>query len=201
MTHSNMHPAKLVAAVAVATLAFTSQAALAHEAGDIYVRAGFEKADINANELSRENNAFLAGGYQLHDKLGVEVGIGEPVEHDFSLSSGQQGELDRMPATLLMNYYPLGGIEAAPVQPFVGVGMNYTRFSSVHTDGNDSLSVDSDYGFVGQVGLDLLIAGNFHATGYARYADVNAKFEGSSDTNDKVRLDPLTVGAGITYRF
>jgi|AntDeeMinimDraft_5_1070356.scaffolds.fasta_scaffold23846_2 outer membrane protein len=198
-----MRSNKLIAtaALAAAGLALTSQAALAYQAGDIYVRAGIEKADISADELSRENNFNLAGGYLLHDKLGLEVGIGEAVDHDFALDSGAQGSLDRMPVTLLMNYYPLGGIEASRIQPFLGVGVNYTRFSSVDTDGADSLDIDDDYGVVGQVGMDMLITERIHATGYARYSEIDADFERNGSTVDEVRLDPLTVGAGITYRF
>lgn len=195
-----MHPAKIAATVTLSAMAFTSLAAQAYEAGDTYVRAGFEKADISADELSRESNFYLAGGYLLHDKFGVEAGIGEAVDHDFALDSGEQGSLDRMPVNLLLNYYPLGGVDASRIQPFLGVGVNYTRFSSVDTDGAQSLDIDDDYGFVGQVGMDLLVTKNIHATGYARYSEVDAEFEGST-VDDKVRLDPLTVGAGITYRF
>lgn len=193
---------KFLATAAFSVVALGSQAAMAHEANDIYLRASFEKADINADELSRESNTYFAGGYQLHDKMGVEIAIGEKVGYDYALGNGAQGNFDRMPVNLLANYYPLGGIDNAPVQPFLGVGVNYTRFSSVHVDGDDSMSVDSDYGFVGQVGVDLHVVDGLYATGYARYTDVNADFDSASNTaDDKVRLDPLTVGAGVTYRF
>lgn len=196
-----MRLAKITATVTLSAMALSSQGVLAHEAGDLYLRASVEKADINADEFSREKSYYLAGGFQLHDKLGIEAGIGEAIEHDFALSSGEQGHVDRMPVTLLANYYPLGGIADAPVQPFLGVGVNYTRFSSEHTDGNADLDVDSNYGVVGQVGMDLRIIDHLYATSYARYTDVNAKFKNSGHTVDKVRLDPLTVGAGVTYRF
>lgn len=191
---------KILATVTFSAVALTSQAAMAYQAGDFYLRAGIEKADISADELSREENFHLAGGYLFLDKLGVELGVGEDVEHDFALDSGAQGSLDRMPATLLLNYYPLGGIDASRIQPFLGAGVNYTRFSSVSTDGPGSMDVDDDYGIAAQVGMDLVITDNIHATGYARYSEIDAEFEGGG-TSDKNRLDPLTAGAGITYRF
>lgn len=190
---------KLVAAATFSAVALTSQAAMAYQAGDLYLRAGVEKADISADEFSEENNFHLAGGYLFHDKLGLELGIGEAVEHDFALDGGARGSLDRMPATLLVNYYPLGGVEASRIQPFLGAGVNYTRFSDVSTDGPGSTDVDDDYGVTAQVGMDVVITDNIHATGYARYAEIDAEFDGSG--GDDVSLDPLTAGAGITYRF
>ncbi len=188
----------VIAATAALTLSLAAGQALAYQAGDVYVRGEFVKADIGAEELSRENAFGLAGGYLLHDKLGVELGIGEDVEHDYQLETDQAGELDRMPANLLLQYYPLGGVAAAGLQPFMGVGVNYTRFSSV--SGAD-MDVDDDYGFAGQLGMDLVITDNLSATAIARYTEVDAEFEQAGQTIDEVRLDPLTVGAGITYRF
>lgn len=191
---------RMISALAASTLALTLAAgqAMAYQAGDVYVRGELGKSDLDTDALSRENAFGLAGGYLFHDKLGVELGIGEDVEHDYALNSGDAGSLDRMPANLLLQYYPLGGVEGARVQPFVGVGMNYTRFSSVSGAGMD---VDDSYGIAGQAGMDLVITDNLSATGFARYADVDAEFEKSGTTVDDIRVDPLTVGAGITYRF
>ncbi|WP_290785413.1 OmpW family outer membrane protein [Halomonas sp.] len=186
--------------VAAAALSLSTVAgqALAYQAGDLYVRGEFQKSDLASETLSRESGFGLAGGYLFTDALGVELGIGEAVSHDFQLDAGDAGSLDRMPVNLLLQYYPLGGIEGARVQPFVGVGMNYTRFSSVSAA---DLSVDDDYGFAGQVGMDLVITDNLSATSFARYTEVDASFESDGQTVENVRLDPLTVGAGITYRF
>lgn len=192
-----MRISPLVAA-ATLSLATLSGQALAYQAGDLYVRGEFHKADTNTNQLSRESGYGLAGGFLFTDQLGIELGIGEKIEHDYVLKAGGAGTLDRMPVNLLLQYYPLGGIEGARVQPFVGLGMNYTRFSGVSGDG---LSVDNDYGLAGQLGMDLVITGNLNATAFARYTEVDASFESGGEGVEDVRLDPLTVGAGITYRF
>lgn len=191
---------RMIPALAASTLALTLVAgqAMAYQAGDVYVRGEFKKADLEADELSRENSFGLAGGYLFHNKLGVELGIGEDVEHDYALDSGDAGSIDRMPTNLLLQYYPLGGVADARVQPFIGLGMNYTRFSSV---GGAGMDVDDSYGVAGQLGMDLTITDNLSATGFARYTDVDAEFEKSGTTVEDVRLDPLTVGAGVTYRF
>lgn len=185
-----------LAAAALSVSLFAGQA-MAYQAGDFYVRGEFSKADMDADELSRENGFSLAGGFLFTDWLGLEFGIGEALEYDFTLDSGNTGSLDIMPMNLLLQYYPLGGVVDSRIQPFVGVGVNYTRFSSV----SDGMSVDNDYGFAGQVGMDLVITDNISATSFVRYADIDAEFESGGQTVDDVRIDPLTVGAGITYRF
>lgn len=192
-----MRISPLVAAATLSLITVSGQA-LAYQAGDVYVRGEFEKSDLASNQLSRESGFGLAGGYLFTDMFGVELGIGEKLEHDFVLNAGDAGSLERMPVNLLLQYYPLGGVAESRVQPFVGVGMNYTRFSSVS---NADLSVDNNYGFAGQLGMDLVITDNLSATSFARYTEVDATFESGGQTVEDVRLDPMTVGAGITYRF
>lgn len=195
----------LSAGVAAASCLFMAQAATAYQAGDIFVRASFEKADITTDNISDENAFYVAGGYLFHDKMGVELGIGEPVEHDFfGLAGNDLGTMDRMPVNLLLNYYPLGGIQDARVQPFVGLGVNYTRYSSIDEVDPYSIDIDDSYGVIGQVGVDLTLTDNLSATGYARWADVEADIDwdtGANSGSGTTKLDPVTIGAGLTYRF
>lgn len=199
-----MRKTQMMLAVA-ATTVFASQAAMAYQAGDIYVRGSFEKADVTTDNISDENAFYLSGGYLFHDKMGVELGIGESVKHDFfGLAGNDLGTMERMPVNLLLNYYPLGGIDAARVQPFVGLGLNYTRYSSIDAVGSYDIDIDDSYGVVGQAGVDLTITDNLSATGYARWADVEADIDWKTNTGSgsgTTKLDPVTIGAGLTYRF
>lgn len=190
--------------LSAAAIAFASHSAMAYEAGDIYVRAAFEKADIATDNISDERGAYLAGGYLFHDNIGVELGMGQKVKHDrFGLAGNDFGTMKTMPVNLLVNYYPLGGAKNAPVQPFVGLGLNYTRFSSISEKDSSrhNFSIENSYGVVGQVGVDLKLYENLSATGYARWADVNAKVENRGSSVGKLKVDPLSIGAGLTYRF
>lgn len=195
----------LSAGVAAASCLFMAQGALAYQAGDIFVRGGVEKADVATDNFSNETAFYLAGGYLFHDKMGVELGVGESVEHDtFGLAGNDLGVAERMPINLLVNYYPLGGIESARVQPFVGVGVNYTRYSGIDEVAPYSVDIDDSYGVVGQAGVDLLITDKLSATGYARWADVEADIDwdtGANSGSGTTKLDPVTIGAGLTYRF
>ncbi|MDT0500424.1 MULTISPECIES: OmpW family outer membrane protein [unclassified Halomonas] len=199
-----MRKTTMTLAVAASTV-FASQAAMAYQAGDVYVRGSFEKAEVTTDNISDENAFYLSGGYLFHDKMGVELGVGESVEHDFfGLAGNDLGTMERMPVNLLVNYYPLGGIEEARVQPFVGLGVNYTRYSSIDEAAPYDIDIDDDYGVVGQVGVDLTLTSNLSATGYARWADVDAEIDwdtGANSGSGTTKLDPVTIGAGLTYRF
>jgi outer membrane protein len=197
----------ITAAALAASCTLASQAALAYQAGDIFVRGGFattepqgsDNGNVGESELTIEDeNGFTYGlGYLFTDKLGIELGGSEAFEHDLTLDgTTSAGSVERMPVNLMANYYPLGGLDSR-VQPYVGAGVNYTRFS----DEPDGLDVESSYGAVGQVGIDLAITRNLMLNGFANYADVSADIESGGEAIGEAEVDPFTVGGGVTYRF
>ncbi len=127
---SNM---KLIsAAVITAGFALASQAALAYNAGDVFVRGGVAQTDtgsgngnVAGDSLSVDDARGLTFGvgYLFTDKVGIELNSSEEVEHDLSVTGSGVGSIDRMPVNLLLNYYPLGGLDSR-VQPYVGAGLN-----------------------------------------------------------------------------
>ena len=197
---SNM---KLIsAAVITASFALASQAALAYNAGDVFVRGGVAQTDtgsgngnLNGDSLNVQSaRGFTFGaGYLFTDKVGVELNSSEKFEHDLNTSAlGDVGSVDRLPVNLLVNYYPMGGLDSR-VQPYVGAGLNYTRFSGEPS----GVNVEESYGAIGQVGVDLAVTDNVMLNGYASYADVNADI----NVGGEVDIEPVTIGGGITYRF
>ncbi len=196
---SNM---KLIsAAVITAGFALASSAALAYNAGDAFVRGGVAQTDtgsgngnVAGDSLSVDEARGLTYGvgYLFTDKVGIELNSSEEFEHDLSVSGVDAGSIDRLPINLLVNYYPLGGLDSR-VQPYVGAGLNYTHFSSEPS----GLSVDESYGAIGQVGVDLAVTDNVMLNGYASYADVNADI----NVGGEVDIEPVTIGGGVTYRF
>ncbi|MFB9868222.1 OmpW/AlkL family protein [Vreelandella sulfidaeris] len=192
------------AAVITAGFALASQAALAYNAGDVFVRGGVAQTDtgsgngnVGGDSLSvDEARGFTFGaGYLFTDKVGVELNSSEKFEHDFTTDSGASGSVDRLPVNLLVNYYPMGGLDSR-VQPYAGVGLNYTHFSNEPS----GMSIDHSYGAIGQVGIDLAVTDNIMLNGYASYADVSADIN-AAGVSGEVDMEPVTVGGGITYRF
>lgn len=200
----------LTVSMLTASCALASQMAMAYSAGDVFVRGGIAKTDVASNngdltagnlrlDVSDERGLYYGVGYLFTNKLGIELSGQEKVEHDLNLESlGDIGSVDRMPVNLLVNYYPFGGMDSQ-IQPYIGAGINYTRFS-----GEDTLlpiEVRHSYGAIGQLGVDLAVAQRLMLNGFVSYADVSADVRLDGDKIGEAKIDPMTIGGGITYRF
>jgi outer membrane protein len=200
-----MKPIRLIPVVALAAgSVFASQAVLAYNAGDAFVRGGFAKSDVRSDngaaagqeiDIDTATGFTFGAGYLLTDKLGLELNSSEEIEHDMTIG-GDAETIDRMPVNLLVNFYPLGGLDSR-VQPYVGAGVNYTRFSG-EPEGYDARR---SYGAVGQVGIDLAITDNFMLNGFANYADVDSRLSVDGERVGSADVDPMTIGGGVTFRF
>jgi outer membrane protein len=98
-------------------------------------------------------------------------------------------------------------------RPYVGVGLNFTIFSSVNlaipaVSGVQSTAVPLDLnstsvGIAGQLGADWKVADHWLVNADAKYVqlstDVKVKASGTKIT--KVTADPWVLGVGIGYRF
>ncbi|AXY40979.1 OmpW family outer membrane protein [Halomonas sp. JS92-SW72] len=200
----------LTAALLSAGGLVASQAALAYQAGDIFVRGGIAQTDVKSNngnltadnlrlDVSDERGLYYGVGYLFTDNLGIELSGQEKVEHSLNLEAlGDIGSVDRMPINLLVNYYPMGGMDSR-VQPYVGAGLNYTRFSGEDTP--LPIDVRRSYGAIGQLGVDLAVAQGLMLNGFVSYADVSADVRLDGDKIGEAKIDPMTIGGGITYRF
>lgn len=189
---------KLLSAAILAGSAFAaSQAAMAYEMGDILVRGGFAKTTPEGNQsdvISDENGFVGSVGYMVHDNMAVTLGSSQEFEHDVNTAGGN-ASFDQQPIDLMVQYYPLGGVDSR-VQPYAGVGANYTRFSGE----SSGLNIDNTWAAKGELGVDLLLTRNVSLNGFASYTDLDAdySFNGTSSTAD---IDPLTIGGGVTLRF
>ncbi|WP_136248925.1 OmpW/AlkL family protein [Halomonas borealis] len=202
-----MNMTRLITATAFTAAGLVAtQSVMANQAGDVYVRGGIAKSEVNDDigslngndiEASDERGFSYGLGYQFHDKLGVELNGTQDIEHDISIGGGDAGSLDRRPVNLMLNYYPLGGT-GSRVQPYAGAGLNYTYFNDVTVDG---LDVDDSYGAAAQLGVDFALTDNFMIGAFANYADVSPDIEVNGSDAGDVDVDPVTVGGGVTYRF
>jgi outer membrane protein len=204
-------PLPTLLAAGLAAAAFTtSTQALAYGAGDFFTRLGVAKVapksdngavvnDTVAVDVQDDTNFAFTLGYRFHDNVGVELLAALPFEHDINLGGQNLASTKHLPPTLTVQYYPLGGT-AALVQPYVGVGVNYTRFSS-EKSALGNLNLDSSWGAAGQVGVDLLINDNWALNAAAWYIDIDTDASLDGTPIGKVEIDPWVVMGGISYRF
>lgn len=209
---------------ATATLCSLPTAAQAYGEGDFWVRAGAvridptgsnnhldlgSKADIKVDS-NRSGTAFTLG-YRFTDTFGVELlGTVESFKHDVAINgAGKSAAVDLLPPTLTAQYYPLGGT-SSQVQPYVGAGVNYTRFTNTHVTGADNLQelkMKQSWGYALQAGVDFNVSEHWGANLGVWYMDVDSKAHledkrsGQQLQETTLHIDPIVMMAGITYRF
>jgi outer membrane protein len=153
-------------------------------------------------EVDSAASATFNVTYMMTANWSVEVLAAYPFKHDIHLIGGPKvGETKHLPPTLSLNYHFLSD---ATVQPYVGLGVNYTRFFSEKTVGplqGTSLDLDGSWGFGAQVGADIMLGGAWFLNVNVRYLDIETDATLGGDPLGTVEIDPWVYGAHLGFRF
>lgn len=167
---------------------------------------------VRALHLDSANKDSTGLGLSINDKSMPEIDISYfftpniaaelvltiPQKHDLRAGGTQIGTLRHLPPTLTAQYHfaPNGAI-----RPYVGAGINYTRFSSVHLPAGVGIDRNS-FGGALQLGVDIplpyknLIL-NFDVKKVYIKTDVSA---GGAKIGS-FKVDPVLFGIGLGWRF
>ncbi|MEL0636059.1 OmpW family outer membrane protein [Marinomonas sp. TI.3.20] len=191
--------------------ALCSSVALAHNAGDFFVRGGAaivmpnESSDkVNGDELKISNDTQLAATltYMATDNMGVELLLATPFTHDVSTKGyGKVAEVSQLPPSLMAQYY--FGKADSKIRPYVGAGVNYTFFFDEKGKGalaGTNVSVDDSLGWAAQAGVDAKIAKNWFANASVWYMDIDTDVRTAVGTIH-TEIDPVSVMVGVGYTF
>lgn len=207
-------------AVAALVLAGLSQNVYAHEAGELFVRAG--SATVRPTEGSDNVLGSLGGfnvdnntqlgltfTYMATDNVGVELLAATPFRH--KVGTGPTGDLatvHHLPPSLMAQWY--FGDATSKARPYIGAGVNYTTFFDEKFNdtgkeaGLSDLSLKDSWGLAGQVGLDYLINRDWLLNMSVWYMDIDTdvRFKaGGEQQSVHTRLDPWVFMFGAGYRF
>lgn len=209
-------------------------AAQAYQPGDFIVRAGVAHVDPHEDSgelrldgtrvsgtkasVDGENQLGLTFAYMLNEHVGIELLAATPFNHTVSVSGlgagldGKLADIKQLPPTLSLQYYPMAA--SSPLQPYVGVGINYTKFFDTDLTGNrkdqgfSNLKLKDSVGLAGQVGVDYLLTDNFLLNASVWYVDIDTKatVDGPSalsigKTKVDVDIDPWVYMVGVGYKF
>lgn len=215
-----------LALVATTALCSLSPVVFAYGAEDFWVRAGAARIQptgsdnhLNGSDIkvgNKHTGTAFTIGYRFTDTFGVELlAAPESFKHDVSIGKDGMGAVvDLLPPTLTAQYYPLGGTDSQ-VQPYIGAGVNYTRFTNTHLhdakgnslDEESTLAMKHTWGYALQAGVDFNISEHWGANLGVWYMDINSKSH-LEDKNGqtigsetKLHINPIVSMAGITYRF
>src|SRR3546814_4664076 len=109
-------------------------------------------SDLSSNVRPSFTIAYMATRHIVIVLLGVL-----PYHHDIRGSGGlgEIGSTEQLPPTLSVQWHFLPD---SRVQPYVGIGLNYTHFFDTHARGPISgshLKLKDSWGLAGQLGVDV----------------------------------------------
>lgn len=140
--------------------------------------------------------------YFVRDNLGVEVLASWPFEHDINIEGlGQVGSTKHLPPTVSLQYHFNGNNKVAP---FVGAGVNYTKFFSESTRGalaGSDLSLRGSWGLALHAGLDFKVNEKSAIRVDARWIDIDTRVRLDGTDLGTANIDPLVYGAAYVLKF
>lgn len=206
---------KRVCALAAVAATLGATPALAYEAGDIILRTGRVTVDPqeDSGEIYQAKGAYagstldLYGGlnsdsqlglsftYMLSANLGIEVLAATPFKHEISLESHVAGnilskaaETKHLPPTISLQWYPMAS--SSEVQPYLGVGLNYTVFFEEDMSGafdcatnalnapgcaDTNLELEDSLGLALQAGIDWQLTENIAFNAAVWWIDIDTE--------------------------
>ena len=146
----------------------------------------------------------ITAEYFVKDNLGIEVLAALTFQHDIAVTGvGKVGSTKHLPPTVSLQYH----FGQGKVKPFVGLGVNYTRFFSTKTEGpiaGAELELSDSWGLAGHVGLDVQIGDKSAIRIDYRKIDIDtkAKLNGANlGTRNQVNIDPSVYGVAYVFAF
>jgi outer membrane protein len=116
---------------------------------------------------------------------------------------GQIGSLKHLPPTLLAQYH---FTNFGAFKPYVGAGINYTRFSSVNFNPavqaalNPSIKKNS-FGGALQIGFDYALDKNWSVNFDVKKVFIETDVSAAGTKVGTFKVNPVLVGVGLGYRF
>jgi len=200
----------MLKSVVVALIAVASAQALAQESPWL-VRA-------RAIQMEPDNKSSPVGGVGAADTIKVssktipeldisyfftpnfaaELILTYPQKHNVTLAGTKIGSFKHLPPTLSAQYHFAPG---ATFNPYLGVGVNYTRISGVKLlNGAADLENDS-VGLSLQAGVDFRLDEHWSLNADIKRVNIRSDVVVGGANISHLKVDPMLFGLGVGYRF
>ena len=179
----------------------------AFEPGDFLVRVGATYISPKSNnhpvvEVKSGASASINFTYMMTDIWAIEVLAAYPFKHDIHLRGGPKvGSTKHLPPTVNLQYR---FNPEDKFQPYVGFGLNYTKFFSEKTTGaleGTKLSLGDSWGLGGQVGFDVMLSDSMFLNFDTRYIRIKTKARLDGLSIGNVDISPWVFGGHIGFKF
>lgn len=195
--------------VALAVLAACSTVATAAE-GPLLVRVRAVHLDSangdNTGLGLTVNNKTLPEvdfSYFLTPNVAAELILTVPQKHTIYSNGVEIGSLKHLPPTLSLQYH---FAPDATFRPYVGLGVNYTNFSSVKFAPAIVTALGpnvkrSSWGLAAQVGADIEIGKGTYLNIDLKKVQIETDVSSKGNKVGTFKVDPLLLGVGVGWRF
>lgn len=174
------------------------------------VNVGGQVVPGGTTRLSNNKGVEIDFSYFLHPNVSVAVAVGVPPTTTLYgagtlESAGELGKVTYGPGSATVLYHVTG---LGPVKPYLGAGVNYTIIFKTKDRLLQDFKAKDTIGPVLQGGVDIALNKSFGI-----YFDAKKIFATSDTTwklptpaglapgTAKVKLDPLVLNAGVSFRF
>ncbi len=191
--------------LAVAVLcALTSGASFAQEAEGpwlVRVRAlhlDSDNKDSTGLDLSINNKTIpeVDITYFFNKNVAAELILTVPQKHDVRAGGTNIGSLKHLPPSLLVQYH----FDAPGFKPYVGAGVNYTRFSNVNLPAGVDIDRNS-WGGAMQVGVDIPLSKNLYLNFDVKKIYIKTDVSAGGANLGSFKVNPVLAGVGLGWRF
>lgn len=137
--------------------------------------------------------------YFFTRNIGAELVLTYPQKIDIDVGGTKKGTIKALPPSLLLQYH---FTDLGAFKPYVGAGVNYTRFYDRDNILDGAAEVEKDsFGWTGQIGFDVALNKNWLINVDAKYVKIDTDVKLNGSKIGRVDLDPWLLGIGIGYRF
>ena len=134
--------------------------------------------------------------YFFNKNVAVELVLTVPQKQTLSSRGTAIGTLKHLPPTLMAQYH----FEATGFKPYLGAGVNYTRFSSVSLPAGVNIDRNS-WGPALQAGVDIPLGGNLYLNFDVKKVYIRTDVTAGGAGLGKFKIDPVLFGMGLGWRF
>jgi len=208
-----------LASLALLAAAAASSPVFAQSTGDWTLGVGVHVVDPKSNGGNLDATALglgplpttrvdsdlrptITGEYFIRDGLGIEVLAALPFQHKIKIDGvGKVGSTKQLPPVVSLQYHFNTG---SKVSPFIGLGVNYTKFFNERTQGalaRTKLKLDASWGLAGHVGVDIQLNPRYALRLDARYVDISSDVRVNGLKVGKADIDPLVYGAALVIKL
>ncbi|SDZ76301.1 outer membrane protein [Acidovorax soli] len=134
--------------------------------------------------------------YFFNKNVAAELVLTVPQKHDVRSNGTNIGTLKHLPPSLLLQYH----FDAPGFKPYVGAGVNYTRFSSLNLPAGVGIDRNS-WGGALQVGVDIPLNKNLSLNFDVKKVYIKTDVFAGGVKAGTFKVDPVLVGVGLGWRF